>query len=199
MPSSNLKDLYQQKIVPELKKEWGVKNELAIPRVEKVVVNLGIGEAGNDKKALERPALDLAKITGQKPKIARARLSIAGFRLREGAPIGLKVTLRGQKMYHFLEKLFKIVLPRMRDFQGVSPKSFDGQGNFSLGIPEYTIFPEVDATDLEKVRGLEITMVTSTKDSQKAKRLLELMGMPFTKVQGEPFEKPKIKNQKSKK
>lgn len=181
MSGSNLKKKYQEEIIPKLAKELGLKNRLAMPKVEKVVINLGIGEGTIDKGVIEKASQDLAVITGQKPKVAKARASIAGFKLRAGAPIGLVVSLRGEKMYNFLEKLFKIVLPRLRDFQGLSIKSFDGRGNYNLGISEYTIFPEIDYSKVEKVRGLEITIVTNTDDNQKATRLLELLGMPFMK------------------
>lgn len=182
---SDLKQKYQQEIVPKLAREFGLKNPLSTPMVEKIVVNMGIGEGSQDKSVLEPASKILAVITGQKPKIARARVSIAGFKLREGAPIGLKVTLRGERMYVFLEKLFKIVLPRLRDFQGVSTKSFDGQGNYSLGVVEHTVFPEVDYSKVDKIRSLEITIVTSTNDDQKAKKLLELMGMPFRNIKNQ--------------
>lgn len=152
--------------------------------VEKVVINLGIGEGASDKGVIEKASQDLAVITGQKPKIARAKASIAGFKLRAGAPIGLVVTLRGKRMADFLEKLFKIVLPRLRDFQGLSVKSFDGRGNYNLGIAEYTVFPEIDYSKVEKVRGLEVTIVTRTSDDQEAKKLLESLGMPFEKEDG---------------
>ena len=146
-----------------------------------MVINLGIGEGATDKSVIEKASQDLAVITGQRPKIAKARVSVAGFKLREGDPIGLVVTLRGERMYNFLEKLFKIVLPRMRDFQGLSIKSFDGRGNYNLGILEYTVFPEIDYSKVEKVRGFQITVVTNAGDDQRAKRLLELLGMPFMK------------------
>jgi len=182
MSSSNLKKKYQKEIVPKLAKELGLKNRLAVPKVEKVVINLGIGEGASDKSVIEKTSRDLAVITGQVPKIAKARASIAGFKLRAGDPIGLMVILRGERMYDFLEKLFKVVLPRLRDFQGLPVKSFDGRGNYNLGIVEYIVFPEVDYSKVEKVRGLQITIATNTDDNQKAKRLLELLGMPFEKI-----------------
>lgn len=179
MSDSNLKKKYQKEIGPKLAKELGLKNILAVPKVEKVVINLGIGEGAGNKEVVEKAGQNLAIITGQKPKIARARVSIAGFKLRAGDPIGLVVTLRGERMYDFLEKLFKIVLPRLRDFQGLPIKGFDGRGNYNLGIAEYTVFPEIDYSKVDKVRGLQITIITNTDDNQKAKRLLELLGMPF--------------------
>ncbi len=185
-----LEEKYKNEIIPQLKKELGVKSHLAAPRVEKVVINVGLKEGASDKGALEAPSQVLAAIAGQNPKIARAKKSEAGFKLRAVDPIGLVVTLRKGRMYDFLEKLFKIVLPRLRDFQGVSTKSFDGHGNYSLGIPEQIVFPEVDYAKVDKVRGLEMTIVTTTNSDEKARRLLELMGMPFRK------EKTKTKNQK---
>jgi len=182
MSSSNLKVKYQQEIRPKLAQEWGLKNILAVPKITKVVVSMGLGEGAEDRGVIEKASQDLAMITGQKPKVTRARKSIAGFKLREGAPIGLVVNLRRERMYDFLEKLFKIVLPRLRDFQGVSAKSFDGRGNYNLGLSEHTVFPEVDLAKVDKARGLQITIVTDAKDDQKAKRLLELLGMPFEKT-----------------
>lgn len=181
MPITNLKEKYQKEIAPKLAKELGLANVLAVPKMEKIVVNIGLGEASQDKKILEAAKEDMAIVTGQRPKVAVARQSIAGFKLRKGQPIGLMVTLRGQRMYDFFEKLVKIVLPRLRDFQGVSLKSFDGRGNYSLGVPEQIVFPEVDYSKVDKVRGLEITIVTNAKTDEKAKRLLELFGMPFAK------------------
>jgi len=178
---SDLKKTYQQKIVPRLLKELNLKNPWAVPRIEKVVINVGLGEAVADKGVIEKVAEVLKAITGQKPKITKARLSVSGFKLREGSPIGLAVTLRQDRMFHFLEKLFKIVFPRLRDFQGLSPKSFDGRGNYTLGLPEQTIFPEVDYDKIDKIRGLEITIVTSAESDEKAKLLLEKLGMPFEK------------------
>ena len=178
---ANLEERYQKEIKAKLVKEFKLKSILAVPRVEKVVVNMGIGEATEDKKIIEKASADLQAITGQKPKLAKARLSIAGFKLREGNVIGLVVNLRGERMYIFLEKLFKIVLPRLRDFKGVSLKGFDGQGNYNLGIREQIVFPEVDYAKIDKVRGLQITFVTNAGDDGKAKRLLVELGMPFEK------------------
>jgi len=151
-------------------------------RVEKVVVNIGLGEGAHDKNVIEAASRDLMVITGQKPAIRRARAAISGFKIRKGDPIGLKVTLRGRRMKDFLIKLFAIVLPRLKDFQGVSLKSFDGQGNYSLGISEQIVFPEIDYSKIDKIRGLEITIVTNTRSDEKAKELLESMGMPFEKI-----------------
>jgi len=178
---SNLRKKYQQEIVPKLTKEFGLKNILSTPKIEKVVVNIGIGEAAQDKNLLDLTTQYLATITGQRPKITRARKAIAGFKLKTGDPIGLMVTLRGERMYDFLEKLFKIVLPRLRDFQGVSLKSFDGRGNYNLGLSELTVFPEVEYGKISRVWGLEITIVTNAGGDEKAKRLLEELGMPFEK------------------
>jgi len=150
-------------------------------RIEKVVVNIGLGEGAHDKNVIEAASRDLTVITGQKPAIRRARVAISGFKIRKGDPIGLKVTLRGKRMRDFLTKLFTIVLPRLRDFQGVSLKSFDGQGNYNLGIPEQIVFPEIDYSKIDKIRGLEITIVTNTRSDGKAKELLESIGMPFEK------------------
>lgn len=181
MPSLNLKQQYQQKIRPQLARELKLANPLSAPQVEKVVINMGVGEAVQDKSLLENASQDLQVITGQKPKMTRARVSIAGFKLREGMPIGLMVTLRRQRMYDFLEKLFKIVLPRLRDFQGVSRQGFDGRGNYNLGIREQTVFPEVDGSKVERNRSLQVTIITSAKKDKPAERLLELLGMPFEK------------------
>jgi large subunit ribosomal protein L5 len=181
MSNVNLKEKYQKTISPRLAKEMGLKNILAVPQLEKIVVNIGLKEAMDDKKVIEAASNDLAVITGQRPKITKARRSIAGFKLRAGQPIGLAVTLRGQRMYDFLEKLIKVVLPRLRDFQGVSLAGFDGRGNYSLGIPEQIVFPEIDHAKVDKVRGLEITLVTRAKTNDEAKKLLALLGLPFEK------------------
>lgn len=179
---SELKQKYQKEIAPKLTKEFGFKNVLAAPRVAKVVVSIGLGEGAQDKGVIETATQNLAMITGQKAKVTRARQSIAGFKLRAGDPIGVMTTLRNKRMYDFLEKLFKIVLPRVRDFQGLSCRSFDSRGNYSLGLKEQIVFPEIDYGKVVKIRGLEITVVTNAKNDEKAKRLLELMGMPFGKV-----------------
>jgi large subunit ribosomal protein L5 len=180
---TSFEEKYKKEILPQLAKELGLNNLLAAPRVEKVVINVGLKEGAEDKEALAAASQVLTLIAGQKPKVARAKKAIAGFKLQAGAPIGLTATLRGRRMFDFLEKLFKIVLPRLRDFQGVSKRSFDGRGNYSLGIPEQIVFPEVDYTKIDKVRGLEITVVTSTDADKQAKKLLTLMGMPFEKTE----------------
>lgn len=177
----SLEEKYKKEIVSQLMKELGVKNALAVPRIEKVVINVGIKEGVSDKAAVESASQALAVITSQKPRIARAKKSVAGFKLREGDPIGLVVTLRRRRMYDFLEKLFKIVFPRLRDFQGLSTEAFDGHGNYTLGIPEQTVFPEVDYAKIDKVRGLEITIITNTNSDEQGKKLLELLGAPFKK------------------
>lgn len=181
MSNNNLKEKYQKEIASKLAKELGLTNVLASPKMEKIIINVGLSEAMENKGALESASNDLTVITGQKPKVTKARQSIAGFKLRAGQPIGLMVTLRGQRMYDFFEKLVAVVLPRLRDFRGVSLKSFDGQGNYTLGISEQIVFPEIDYTKVDKVRGLEITIVTNAQTDEKAKRLLELLGMPFEK------------------
>lgn len=176
-----LQEKYRQEIRPKLAKELGLDNLLAVPAVKKVVINMGLGEMARDKNLIEKATEDLKIITGQKPRINKARISIAGFKLRKGDPVGLMVTLRGKRMYQFLEKLFKIVLSRFRDFRGVPLSGFDGQGNYNLGISEQIVFPEIDYAKVDKIRGLQITFVISTKDNQQAKRLLEELGMAFEK------------------
>jgi len=178
---TNLEEKYRQEIRPKLVEEFGLKNVLAVPSIEKVVLNIGLGQASQDKGLIEKAAEDLKTITGQKPKVNKARLAIASFKLREGDPIGLMVTLRGKRMYAFLEKLFKIVLPRLRDFKGVANSGFDGRGNYNLGLSEQIVFPEIDYAKIDKIRGLQITIVTNAQDDQKAKRLLEELGVPFEK------------------
>jgi len=178
---TNLRERYQKEIKEKLQKEFGLDNIFTVPKVEKVVVNMGIGEATEDKKIVEKAKEDMIAITGQVPKVAKARLSIAGFKLREGDPIGLVVNLRGKRMYNFLEKLFTIIFPRLRDFRGVSKKGFDGRGNYNLGLREQIVFPEIDYAKIDKVRGLQITIVTSAKDDKQAERLLKELGMPFEK------------------
>lgn len=177
-----LKQKYEQKIRPKLASQLRIKNLLAVPRVVKVVVNVGAKEMAKDKGQVEKMAQQLAIITGQNPRLCRAKKSIAGFKLTEGDPIGLKVTLRRQRMYDFLEKLFMAVLPRVSDFHGLNLKSFDSKGNYTFGLAEQIVFPEVDYGKLEKVHGLEITIVTNAGDDKKAQKLLEELGMPFEKM-----------------
>lgn len=178
---TNLRERYQKEIKAKLQKEFKIDNVFTVPKVEKVVINMGIGEATEDKKIVEKAKEDMIAITGQIPKVAKARLSIAGFKLREGDPIGLVVNLRGKRMYNFLEKLFTIVLPRLRDFRGVPKKGFDGRGNYNLGLKEQIVFPEIDYAKIDKTRGLQITIVTDTNENKKAERLLTELGMPFEK------------------
>jgi len=169
-----------------LKKADSIKD---MSKIMKLVVNIGIGEAIGDKKVIEKASSDLMVITGQKPKVAQAKISVSGFKIRKGDPIGLVVTLRGQRMQDFLKKLISIVLPRLRDFQGVPTTSFDGHGNYSLGISEQIVFPEIDYAKVDKARGLEITIVTNTGSDEKTRKLLEKIGMPFAKAQGKPLKK----------
>jgi large subunit ribosomal protein L5 len=176
---SRLKDKYWQEVVPALQKEFGYKNIMQVPRIHKVVINIGMGEAIQNAKAMDNAVRDLADITGQRPVVTRAKRSVASFKLREGMPIGCMVTLRGERMYYFLDKLFNVALPRLRDFQGVPPDAFDGRGNYTLGIREQLVFPEVDYDKIDKVRGMEITVVTTARTDEEGRRLLQLMGMPF--------------------
>jgi large subunit ribosomal protein L5 len=176
---SRLKDRYREEIVPALVEEFGYSNVMEVPRLQKIVVNIGMGEALQDVKALDAAARDIATITGQKPIITRAKKSIAVFKLREGNPIGVKVTLRGNRMYDFLDRMCNIALPRRRDFRGVSPDSFDGRGNYSLGFREQLVWPEIDYDSIDKIRGMEVTIVTTAKNDEEARRLLQLLGMPF--------------------
>ena len=180
-----LKEKYINEVVPQLQKEFGIKNKLAVPAVTKVVVNMGTRDKLRNKESRAELERALAQITGQKPSVRQAKVSVAGFSLRKGMPVGLKVTLRGERMYAFLAKLFSIVLPRLRDFRGLSPKSFDKNGNYTLGLVDYTVFPELALDKIARDQGLEITIVTNTKDRKKAKRLLALLGMPFAKNQDE--------------
>lgn len=178
---ARLYDMYREQVVPSLMKQFSYKNVLQAPRVEKVVINLGLGEATQNSKVIDSAIGDLMTITGQKPVVTRAKKSIAGFRLREGMPIGTKVTLRGERMYHFLDKLMNVALPRVRDFRGVSPKAFDGRGNYTLGLREQLIFPEIDYDKVDKVRGMEVVMVTTAKTDEEARALFTELGMPFRK------------------
>jgi len=176
-----LYEKYQGDVSKTLIKEMGIKNKMAVPRVEKVVVNVGIGAAIKNKELMESIIQDISLITGQRPSVQKARISVASFGVRRGMPVGLRVTLRGKRMYDFLDKLFSIVLPRLRDFRGLSRKSFDGRGNYTLGLEEQTVFPEIDTSKTVKPFGLEISIITNAKDDKSAGRLLELLGMPFEK------------------
>jgi large subunit ribosomal protein L5 len=176
---ARLKDLYQEQIVPTLQKELGYQNVMQVPRLEKIVVNVGVGEALQNARALDATVQDIMTITGQKPIVTRARKSIASFKLREGNPIGVKVTLRGSRMWDFLDRLCNVALPRQRDFRGISPDSFDGRGNYSLGLREQLVFPEVDYDKIDKIRGMEITFVTSAQSDEEGFLLLRYLGMPF--------------------
>jgi len=177
-----LQERYQSDVAPQLMREFELKNVMQVPRVTKIVVNVGVGsETQTDSKALDAAVNDLTIITGQKPIIAKARKSIANFKLREGKPIGVKVTLRGQRMWAFLDRLMSVALPRVRDFRGVPSESFDGRGNYTLGLREQLVFPEIEYDKIDKVRGLEITVVTSARDDEQGRRLLQLLGMPFAR------------------
>lgn len=177
----SLEDYYHKEVIPKLMKDLGFKNPLAAPRILKVVVNVGLKEAVSDKKVLDTVAEQLALISGQKPKITCAKRAIASFKIRAGDTVGLALTLRKKRMYSFLEKLIKIVLPRLRDFRGLSRQSFDGQGNYTLGITEQIVFPEIDFGKIDKIRGLEITITTNAKNNQEGEKLLEALGVPFRK------------------
>lgn len=178
-----LKDKYLQEVLPAMQQEFGYQNVMEVPRIVKVVVNVGLGEALQNAKALDAASNDIMLITGQKPIVRKARKSIATFKLREGNPIGIKVTLRGNRMYDFLDRLMSVALPRVRDFRGVSPDAFDGRGNYTLGLAEQLIWPEINYDTIDKVRGMEITIVTTAKTDEEARRLLQLLGMPFRKRQ----------------
>jgi len=176
-----LKELYKQSVVPAMMEKFGYKNPMEVPRLHKVVVNMGVGDAKENPRFLEAAMEDLAAITGQKPVVTVAKKSVASFKVRAGMKIGCKVTLRGDRMYEFLDRLFNAALPRVRDFRGTSPKSFDGRGNYALGIREQLIFPEINYDKVEKVRGMDIIIVTTAKTDEEAKELLALLGMPFSK------------------
>jgi large subunit ribosomal protein L5 len=175
-----MRDLYREQVVPALEKELGYKNRMQVPRLEKIVVNVGMGEALQNAKALDAAVQDITIITGQRPVVRRARKSIANFKLREGNPIGVKVTLRGNRMWDFLDRLTSIALPRQRDFRGISPDAFDGRGNYSLGLREQLVFPEIQYDKIDKIRGLEITIVTSARTDEEGYLLLRHLGMPFS-------------------
>lgn len=178
---ARLHELYFREVAPQLAEKFRYKSPMQIPRLSKIVLNMGLGEAIQNVKILETGSEELAQISGQKPVVTRARQSIAAFKLRKGMPIGCMVTLRGERMYEFYDKLVNIALPRVRDFRGVSPKSFDGRGNYTLGVREHIIFPEIDYDKIDKIKGLNITIVTTAKTDDEARELLALLGMPFRK------------------
>jgi large subunit ribosomal protein L5 len=176
---ARLMDRYQKEILPELGKKFGRTNRLSLPRLQKIVVNMGVGKALQEKGRMEASAEQLSQITGQRAQITKARVAVSGFRLREGNEIGCRVTLRGRRMYEFLDRLISVALPRIRDFRGVNPKSFDGNGNYSLGMAEQLVFPEVDPDKVNFTQGMDVTFVTSTRNDDEARELLRLFGMPF--------------------
>jgi large subunit ribosomal protein L5 len=179
---NRLRDRYQTEVVPALRKEFGYTNVMAVPRLDKIVVNMGLGEATQNAKLADVGADELGRITGQKPVVTRAKKSIAQFKVRRGMPIGAMVTLRGERMYEFLDRLVSIALPRVRDFRGVSPRGFDGRGNYTLGLKDQLLFPEIDYMKVDKARGMNISVVTTAKTDHEARKLLQLMGMPFRTV-----------------
>ena len=186
---AQLKQYYKDKVVPELAKQFGFSNTMRVPKITKVVLNMGLGEAVADKKILDNATSDLESISGQKVVITKARKSIAGFKIRDGWPIGCKVTLRGERMYEFLERLVNIAIPRIRDFRGLSPKSFDGRGNFAMGVNEQIIFPEIEYDKIDKLRGLDITITTSARNDDEGRALLSALRFPFKGVELGPGEK----------
>ena len=176
---ARLKERYQKEIAPSLAKEFAIKNPMAVPRLDKIVLNMGMGEAIANAKVLDTAVAELTSIAGQKPVITKAKKSIASFKLRQGMPIGVMVTLRGERMYEFFDRLVSVALPRVRDFRGVSPKAFDGRGNYTIGIREQLIFPEIDFNKVDKLRGMNISIVTTARDDDQARALLKSLGMPF--------------------
>ena len=176
---TRLKEKYQKEVVPALQKEFGYRNVMAVPRIEKVVVNMGLGEATANAKLIDTGADEVARITGQKPVTRRAKKSIAAFKVRKGMPIATMVTLRGERMWEFLDRLMSIALPRVRDFKGVSPRGFDGRGNYTLGLRDQLLFPEIDYMKVDKARGMNVSVVTTAKTDQEARKLLQFIGMPF--------------------
>lgn len=179
MPEARMKMKYHEEVVPELMKEFGYDNIMRVPRLQKIVVNVGVGEALQNSRFLDGAVDDITRITGQKPIITRAKKSVATFKLREGNPIGVKVTLRGYRMWSLFDRLVSVALPRQRDFRGISPNSFDGRGNYTLGLREQLVWPEIDYDKIDKLRGMEISIVTSAENDEEGRRLLDLMGMPF--------------------
>ena len=178
---ARLQQFYRDKVVPQLRKELAIDNVMEVPKIVKITVNMGVGEAVADKKVIDAAAGDLAKITGQKPLICRARKSIASFKVRDGLAIGCKVTLRGERMYEFLDRLISVAMPRIRDFRGVSPRSFDGRGNYNMGVKEQIIFPEIQYDQIDQLRGMDITITTTAKDDKAGRALLEAFQFPFRK------------------
>ena len=176
---SDLKKIYQNDIVPKLKEELGLGNIMEVPKITKITLNMGVGEASQDRKAMDGALADMTAISGQKPLVTNARKSVAGFKIREGWPIGCKVTLRGERMYEFLERLVSIAIPRIRDFRGLNPKSFDGRGNYSMGLREQIVFPEIDFDKVDKLRGLDITITTTAKNDDQARALLRAFNFPL--------------------
>ncbi|KAF0804216.1 50S ribosomal protein L5 [Alcanivorax xiamenensis] len=176
---SDLKKVYNEEIVPKLRDEFGYKNVMEVPRITKITLNMGVGEAAADRKAIEGALSDMTAIAGQKPLVTKARKSVAGFKIREGWPIGCKVTLRNRRMYEFLERLVSVAIPRVRDFRGLNPKSFDGRGNYSMGLREQIVFPEIDFDKVDKLRGLDITITTSAKTDDEARALLRAFNFPL--------------------
>jgi large subunit ribosomal protein L5 len=177
--NARLKAKYQKEVIPALQKEFGYKNVMAVPKIEKVVVNMGLGEATANAKIIDTGADELARITGQKPVTRRAKKSIAAFKVRKGMPVGTMVTLRGERMWEFLDRLMTIALPRVRDFKGVSPRGFDGRGNYTLGLRDQLLFPEIDYMKVDKARGMNVSVVTTAKTDEEARKLLQFIGMPF--------------------
>jgi len=176
-----LKERYRSEIIPEMQRQFSYRNVMQVPRVEKVTVNIGLGEARENARAIETATADIATITGQKPVVTRAKRAISNFKIRENMPVGVAVTLRGDRMYEFLDRLLNVALPRIRDFHGVPVKAFDGRGNFSLGLREQLIFPEIDYDKVDRIRGMQVNIITTAKNDEEGRRLLELMGMPFAK------------------
>ncbi len=176
---ARLKDRYREEVAPALKERFGIENPMRIPKLEKIIVNMGVGEAAQDSRRLDGAMEDLARITGQKPQLRRARKSVAGFKIREGMPVGVRATLRGERMWEFLDRLVSIALPRVRDFRGINPNAFDGRGNFALGLREQTIFPEVSYDSIDSMRGLDVAVVTTAETDEEAREFLRMLGMPF--------------------
>ncbi len=176
---ARLRERYRDEVAPALKERFDIQNPMRIPKLEKVVVNMGVGEASQNSRVMDGAMADLAKITGQKPQLRRARKSIAGFKIRDGMPVGARVTLRGERMWEFMDRLISIALPRVRDFRGVNPRSFDGKGNYALGLREQLIFPEISYDDIDATRGMDVAVVTTAETDEEARELLRMLGMPF--------------------